>query len=306
MEPTLLIIDDSPTSRSEIRQILRQGGICREFHEAADGISGLKMALAQSVDLILCDLEMPGMDGFKFLAMKNSREELRDVPVIILTSHEKQETKIRGLEQGASDYLTKPFDSGELIARVRVQLKIKNLQDELRKSNELLRQLAVTDPLTQLANRRSLMETLGREFERAKRLQSSLAVIMVDIDHFKRVNDTFGHQDGDRVLISVGQLLARQLRPYDMAARYGGEEFALILPDANGRSAGQVAERLRSLISELTFGGTLSRLKVTASFGIAALPSSRIHSLDDLIREADEALYRAKREGRNRVVLGGE
>ncbi len=306
MEPTLLIIDDSPTSRSEIRQILRQGGICREFHEAADGISGLKMALAQSVDLILCDLEMPGMDGFKFLAMKNSREELRDVPVIILTSHEKQETKIRGLEQGASDYLTKPFDSGELIARVRVQLKIKNLQDELRKSNELLRQLAVTDPLTQLANRRSLMETLGREFERAKRLQSSLGVIMVDIDHFKRVNDTFGHQDGDRVLISVGQLLARQLRPYDMAARYGGEEFALILPDANGRSAGQVAERLRSLISELTFGGTLSRLKVTASFGIAALPSSRIHSLDDLIREADEALYRAKREGRNRVVLGGE
>ncbi len=306
MEPTLLIIDDSPTSRSEIRQILRHGGICREFHEAADGISGLKMALAQSVDLILCDLEMPGMDGFKFLAMKNSREELRDVPVIILTSHEKQETKIRGLEQGASDYLTKPFDSGELIARVRVQLKIKNLQDELRKSNELLRQLAVTDPLTQLANRRSLMETLGREFERAKRLQSSLAVIMVDIDHFKRVNDTFGHQDGDRVLISVGQLLARQLRPYDMAARYGGEEFALILPDANGRSAGQVAERLRSLISELTFGGTLSRLKVTASFGIAALPSSRIHSLDDLIREADEALYRAKREGRNRVVLGGE
>jgi len=299
---SILIIDDSARQRGAIRSTLQQHGLKLQMLEAGDGLHGLKMALDNPVDLILCDLEMPGLDGFKFLAMKNAQERLRDIPVIILTSHEKQDIKVRGLEQGASDFVTKPFDTSELIARVKIQLKIKHLQDELRHRNELLQRLAVTDPLTDLANRRNLMNCLRKEFSRTQRLNTPLSLIMIDLDHFKRVNDTFGHQAGDRVLTTIGHLLADSVRPYDIAARYGGEEFSLLLPETEHKVAEQIAERVRNDICSLHFDGELSSLKSTASFGVASCPSSDIVSAEDLIRHADEALYRAKDQGRNRVV----
>ena len=298
----ILIIDDSAKQRKAICEALTSYGVGSCLLEAEDGIQGLKMALDQPVDLIICDLEMPGLDGFKFLAMKNAQDRLMDIPVIILTSHDRQEVKVRGLEQGASDFVIKPFDTAELLARVKIQLKIKGLQDELRHRNELLQRLAITDSLTDLSNRRNLMNCLRKEFVRSTRLGTPLSLIMIDLDHFKRVNDTYGHQAGDKVLVAVAQLLSENVRPYDIAARYGGEEFSLLLPETDGETAEKIAERLRGEIVNLGFEGELLKHSSTASFGVASCPARSIHSAEDLIREADEALYRAKDQGRNRVV----
>lgn len=301
MDCSILIIDDSKTQRQQILQTLQDNSLGNIFHEAGDGIEGFKSTLANKVDLILCDVEMPGFDGFKFLAMKEGREELKDIPVILLTSHSDSESKIRGLEHGASDYLTKPFVPGELLARVRVHLKLKVLQDELKKSNEMLRELSNTDPLTGLYNRRHMMEILNREFQRAIRTDKALSMLMIDIDHFKSINDTYGHQQGDEVLKAVAQSARIQLRPYDLIARFGGEEFAVILPSTNLLTASIVAERLRSAISQLTFTDSMQDRQITISLGVACVASSDIQSVEELIHQADENLYNAKRNGRNRV-----
>ena len=301
MDTSILIIDDSKTQRQQILQTLKDNSLGSLFYEAGDGIEGFKSAMATKIDLILCDLEMPGFDGFKFLAMKSSREELKDIPVILLTGHADSETKIRGLEHGASDYLTKPFVPGELIARVRIHLRLKALQDELKKSNEMLRDLSNTDPLTGLCNRRYMMEFLNREFQRAVRTDRDLSLIMGDIDHFKSINDTYGHQHGDEVLKAVAQSMRDQVRPYDLAARFGGEEFAIILPATNLEKAIAAAKRLRTTVSQLTFQEEMHDRQITISLGVACVSNKGIRSIEDLIHEADENLYKAKRNGRNRV-----
>jgi len=301
MMSTILVIDDSKTARQQVIEILKQNSLFKFYFEAADGIEGFKMALNKPIDLIICDVEMPGMDGFKFLHMLGSREELLDTPVIMVTGREEADAKIRGLEQGASDYVTKPYDPRELLARVKVQLKIKSLQDKLKQSNQMLLELSHTDPLTGLNNRRSMMESLDKEFERSTRTQTPLSLLMLDIDHFKRINDNFGHQQGDTVLQVLASLLKEHLRPYDLAARFGGEEFSLILPETSEKDAGMVAERIRQSIQELELDDLPIDFRMTASIGLATSPNEAMATPDDLIREADYALYNAKRRGRNRV-----
>jgi len=303
MHPTLLIIDDSATLRQQVIETLENAGLFKNFLEAVNGIDGFKILIDHQIDVVLCDLEMPGMDGLKFLDMRNGHGRVRDTPVILLTGREGQEQKIRGLERGASDYVTKPFDPGELIARVKVQLKIKQLQDHLREQNKKLEELSNTDPLTQLANRRFLMQTLEKEFRRSVRSKQPLALIMADIDHFKRINDTCGHQQGDVVLKAVAEALTDELREYDLAARFGGEEFALLLPDTELFQAKVAAERIRKRVALLEFEGCLKEIGLTISLGVAAGPRQDIREIDDLVRLADDALYAAKREGRNRVVI---
>lgn len=300
---TLLVIDDSAVLRGQVIEFLKDTNLFERLLGADNGLEGFKLLLNNDVDVVLCDLEMPGMDGLKFLSMHNARAELRDIPVILLTGHEESEKKVKGLEHGASDYITKPFDAGELIARVKVQLKIKSLQDDLKEQNRMLELLSNTDPLTQLANRRFLMTSLEAEFKRSERSHSSLSLVMADIDHFKKINDTYGHQQGDHVLQVVASLIRKALREYDLAARFGGEEFALIFPDTDLKSAYLVAARVRQMIAEYSFENTMQNLKMTISLGVAACPHNKIKDINDLIRFADDALYAAKREGRNRVVV---
>jgi len=301
MSSSVLIVDDSENVRDLIIRTLREAALFDHYYQASDGIEGIKSLISTKVDLIICDLEMPRMDGFKFMSMVNSRHDLRDIPIIMLTGREDRDLKIKGLEQGACDYVTKPFDAGELVARVKVQLKIKALQDELKKSNERLKELSNTDPLTNLFNRRYLTKALNSELLRAERTGDCLSLIILDIDHFKKVNDTYGHQNGDLVLSVIAAEAQTHLRCYDIAARYGGEEFVLVLPGTSLTGGMEVAERLREEIEALSFAPPMDKLSLTISLGVAHFPSPLVDDMESLIRQADEALYRAKQKGRNRV-----
>jgi diguanylate cyclase (GGDEF)-like protein len=301
MSGNILIIDDSDSVRYQIIGTLKKVALFELYSEARDGIDGFKSLIAAKPDLIICDLEMPRMDGFKFLQLVNSREDLKDIPIIMLTGREDRDLKIKGLEQGACDYVTKPFDAGELVARVKVQLKIKALQDELKRSNELLRELSNTDPLTRLYNRRYLTKILNSELNRSERYNENLTFVILDIDNFKKVNDTYGHQNGDAVLSAIAEVVLAGRRCYDIAARYGGEEFVLVLPGTSLQGGLTVAEHLRKDVQTISFEPPMEKLAVTVSAGVATFPSQQVDDVDSLIRKADEALYRAKQNGRNRV-----
>jgi len=303
MPKSVLIIDDDPRVRTEVKQVLNQASLFDIYHEADDGIDGFKILLNRDVDLILCDLMMPGMDGFKFLSMKKARPEFNDIPVIMLTGAEDVKLKIKGLEQGASDYVTKPFDPGELIARVKVHYKIRTLQEELKATNRRLEELSNTDGLTKLYNRRYFMELLELEFQRAQRYQAKFSFVMIDIDNFKNFNDSYGHLMGDSILYEIAQILQENLRVNDVVGRYGGEEFALFMPETDLKGALVVAERYRKRIEDFVLVESERKLKVTISLGAAAYPNPQIGTVDDLIRLADNALYKAKRNGRNRVEV---
>lgn len=303
MADSVLIIDDSEAVREKIIKTLESRDLFSRFYQAEDGLEGFKKLLASPVDIILCDLEMPRMDGFKFLGMLKGRPEVSDTPVIILTGNDDRELKIKGLEQGACDFITKPFDLEELVARMRVHLKIKHLQDDLKRSNELLLELSNTDHLTGLFNRRFLMEALDKEVQRARRKDGQVALLLMDIDHFKRVNDTHGHLQGDVVLQKVALHIQKELRSYDIAARYGGEEFVAVLPDTSLKEAFNVADRIRLSVQGMHFAGSLANERVTVSLGVALFPSPCFDDIDGLLRAADEALYQAKERGRNRVII---
>lgn len=303
MSNCVLVIDDSTAIREQVVRTLKDVGLFTSYREARDGLEGFKTLIESKADLVICDVEMPRMNGFKFLQLVASRPDLQGLPIIMLTGMMDFNSKIRGLEQGASDYLTKPFDAGELVARVKVQLKIKSLQDELKKANEQLKRLTFIDHLTNLFNRRYLSEILEGEFHRARRNREYLSLVIIDIDYFKNVNDTYGHQNGDVVLAAVAGLAQQQLRAYDSAARYGGEEFVLVFPGTSLQGGETVAERLRQAVLDFSFPPPMQDLTLTISAGVATYPSATVDSVDSLFRQADEALYRAKQNGRNRVEL---
>ncbi len=298
-----LIVDDSESVRKTIREALEEASLFTTFHEASEGLTGFKLLLQNKVDMVLCDLLMPHCDGFKFLLMKRKRLEFKDVPVIILTGQEDMKNKIRGLDQGASDYLLKPFDTRELVARVKVQLKIKSLQDELKIKNARLSELSVTDGLTNVFNRRHLRDKLELEFLRSRRYNLKMAYVMFDLDYFKRVNDQYGHMAGDYILVEVAAILKRNSRKPDLVARYGGEEFAILLPNTELEGALTVAERAREEIAQTRFSFESSEIRLTVSGGLVVFPHPEVHSVDHLVRKADEALFLAKERGRNQLVV---
>ena len=304
MAGRILIVDDDALIRREIQRTLREDPTFTEFHEATDGLAGFKRLLDRAVDVVVCDLVMPGYDGLKFLALKASRRELEGIPVLMLTAEADGDRKAEILERGALDYVTKPFHEKELLARVRIHHKLKVLQDELREKNQLLEMISVTDPLTGLFNRRHLMSRLEEELARTVRYENPLSVVMIDIDHFKQVNDQFGHAMGDEVLRTVGRMLKETVRATDVAARLGGEELMLMLVHTDLNGAKQVAENVRTRLEATEHRLDGAMVKRTASFGVASLEGrDKKASVELLLRRADEALYRAKQTGRNRVVV---
>jgi diguanylate cyclase (GGDEF)-like protein len=300
---TLLLIEDSAGQRAEIRTAVEHSAVFDRILEAEDGLQGLKLLLSESIDVVLCDLELPGLDGEKLLRMRSAtRGGECEVPFIFLSAITDYDRRARLLRGGASDSISKPFHPADLVARLELHLKLVRLQRELVNKNKLLEQLSTTDPLTGLRNRRYLTEVLSVEFLRAKRYRTPLSVVMADIDHFKAINDRHGHATGDSVLESVGAILKRRLRGSDHGGRYGGEEFLMVLANADGEGAAIFAERLRQEVEATELGGESgASIKVTLSLGVATLGTHH-QTPGDLVSHADEALYRAKQAGRNRVA----
>lgn len=299
---TLLVIEDSAQQRAEIRAAVENSAAFDRILEASDGLQGLKLLLSESADIVLCDLELPGLDGEKLLRMRTAaRNGECEVPFIFLSAITDYDRRARLIRGGASDSITKPFHPADLVARLELHLKLVRLQRELVSKNKLLEQLSTTDPLTGLRNRRYLTEVLSVEFLRAKRYRMPLSVVMADIDHFKAVNDRHGHAAGDAVLEAVGGILRRRLRGSDHGGRYGGEEFLMVLANSEAEGAATFAERLRQEVEATELGGESgSAISVTLSLGIATLSPAH-QTPGDLVSDADEAMYRAKQAGRNRI-----
>jgi len=290
----VLIVDDSPEALALAKVRLAKEGL--ELLCADGGRVGLEMARRWRPDLVLLDVNMPDMSGFEVCRELKADQELCMIPVIFLAGSSKPEDKVKGLDLGAVDYVTKPFDAFELRARVNAALRNKHLQD-------LLIEHAKIDPLTGLSNRRGLMDRLRREWSRIQRYGGALSFVMCDVDHFKRVNDTYGHAVGDRVLEAVAGAIASQCRQTDLPARYGGEEFAIIVPDEAVLGAARLAERCRRAVEAVDAHAQDMRGRVTASFGVADAVGA--DSPEAVVERADEALYLAKDRGRNRVEFVG-
>lgn len=308
MKAKILLIEDSPSQAHEIVGMLEKSGY--EALWADGGIKGLKMARMEGPDLILLDVLMEDMDGHSVCRWLKVHESTRDIPVIMLTVKKEVEDKVLGLNVGADDYLAKPFDQKELEARIFASLRAKLVQEELKKRNTELEQLlsrvelmAITDSLTGLFNRRRFYDVLQREFATTRRYNNQLSIIMLDIDHFKKINDGYGHPAGDQVLKEIATILITNLREVDLASRYGGEEFAVLLPHTAKENALSAAERIQSKIrlSKIPFDG--NELCFTVSMGIASVMDVERHDPDELISHADTALYEAKHLGRDQIVL---
>ncbi|MFH1731791.1 MAG: diguanylate cyclase [Planctomycetota bacterium] len=288
----VLIVDDSADAIAIAKARLAKEGL--DIVCADGGRAGLEAAERERPDLILLDLDMPDMSGFDVCRALKASAELCMIPVIFLSGSGTDHDKVVGLDLGAVDYVTKPFDVVELRARVRAALRTKRLQD-------LLIHYGQVDPLTELNNRRVLMERLREEWARIQRHGGSLAFIMADIDHFKRINDAHGHPQGDRVLCEVARIIAAECRQSDIPGRYGGEEFAVVCVESDAEDAASLAERCRERIEEERVPLAAEDIQVTASFGVS--DSGGAASQDELVEAADTALYEAKRAGRNRVVI---
>ena len=286
----LLIIDDSPDALAVAKIRLAKENL--DILCAEGGAAGLEVARRDKPDLILLDLDMPDMSGFDVCRALKADAELCMIPVLFLSGSATAEDKVRGLDLGAVDYVTKPFDAFELCARVRAALRTKHLQD-------LLIEHAHIDPLTGLPNRRAMLERLQREWARIERHGGRLSFIMADIDQFKRVNDTYGHHIGDKLLQEVARAIAEQCRELDLPARYGGEEFGVVVPHETIAGAANLAERCRQAVANVQLPVKNDTITATASFGVA--DATDLASPEALVKCADEALYRAKHAGRNLV-----
>lgn len=298
---TILVIDDSEKQRAEIRAAVADCGLFDRILEAADGIRGLKLLVSEPIDAVLCDLEMPGLDGEKLLRVKRESPGHANLPFLFLTASTDHARRARLLEDGACDAIQKPFHKADLVARLQLHMKVKRLQDELMVKNATLAKLSTVDALTGLRTRRYVTELLSIEFLRARRYKTPLSVLMADIDHFKRVNDAHGHPTGDAVLRGVSESLTRALRATDTGGRYGGEEILVVLPQNNLEGSMIFAERWRSIVEESLFTSPEgAKIQVTISIGVAQF-LDQYETADDLIAAADRALYVAKDGGRNRT-----
>ncbi len=296
----LLVVDDDDMSRTLVGKALEYEGY--QVRLAESGTEGLAVISEWQPHLVLLDVNMPGLNGLETLSKLRLRDEY--VSVMFVSANSQKEDVIRGLDGGADDYVCKPFEVLELLARVRSQLRIKDLNDNLKRANDRLKELVDIDDLTGLFNMRSLYKRLDFELDRARRYNRSTAVIMMDLDHFKRVNDQHDHLFGSYVLTQVGKMIRENIRKVDFAARYGGDEFLIVLTEITMEGAVTFANRLRERIEKTNFRNEFFQMDLTASLGLALGNPNEVEvDARSMVRYADRALYVAKDTGRNKVSI---
>jgi diguanylate cyclase (GGDEF)-like protein len=293
-KPRVLIIDDSVDVHRLLSARLRTEGI--ELVSAFTGEEGLRLAADPTVlpSLVLLDMDMPGLHGLSVLQALKADNATLEIPVIVVSGNQMAQDKVRAFDLGAVDYVTKPFEMTELRVRVRQALRMRQLI-------QMLGQRAQIDGLTGLWNRSFFNQRWGEEYARAARYGHPLSVAMADVDHFKSINDTYGHAAGDMVLQGVGKVLLRECRQHDLVCRYGGEEFVIVMPETSAPDAASVCERIRVSLERERWPRHPDRI-VTASIGVAGSCGGVTITPDQWIEVADGNLYGAKRSGRNRVI----
>ena len=302
----ILIAEDDPVSRKLLEKILIKAG--NKVVSVENGQKALELFNDKFFPIVLTDWMMPEMDGLELCRAIRKNTYPGYVFIILLTAKDSKDDIIRGLRAGADDYLTKPFSHAELIARLNTGKRVLELERSLKDANEEIRILSITDPLTGTYNRGYMTERLPQEIKRARRYSRVLSIILCDIDHFKKVNDTYGHLVGDRALKDFAQCIKHSIRQdVDWTARYGGEEFLIVLPETDVNGASVMAERLKSELSQRVTETQGKQISITASFGLTGFgpdtPDEMI-SPEAMISKADKYLYQAKREGRNRAMGG--
>ena len=290
-EMKILLVDDTSSNIDVLMKTLEPEGY--SLAVASSGKKALEIAQRFLPDLILLDIVMPRFDGFETCRQLKKKEATQDIPVIFITARNDPDDIIKGFDAGGVDYISKPFRQEEVCVRVRTHLKLRNLMKRLE-------YLARTDQLTGLSNRRDILTKIEQEIFRYQRNKRTFILIMCDIDHFKTINDTYGHDAGDCILINVAQALKEAVRNYDTVGRWGGEEFLIVLPETELADGIQVAEKLRLNVESKEFYYNEKKLKITISFGVSIYEDGM--TIDTCIKRADERLYIAKETGRNKII----
>jgi two-component system, cell cycle response regulator len=304
--PCILLVEDSQTTTALLTKYL--AGAYRLLH-AKDGEQAWNMLSNDSdIEMVITDINMPKLTGHQLLVKIRKQDDPRfkNLPVIVMTTANDNVDRNLAFLNGANDFINKPIDEMELQARVNVHQKLARTIRELELSRRQLREQATTDPLTQLKNRRAFFENGEQGLSKARRYQTDISIILLDIDHFKTINDNHGHDAGDEVLRKLGAILMQLTRTEDTVARIGGEEFAILLPDTNRLGTAVLAERIRIAIEKEKFSSHGQTIPVTVSIGIASFRVEPIDTIDQLLVIADRRLYLAKQKGRNRICVNDE
>jgi diguanylate cyclase (GGDEF)-like protein len=291
---TVLVIEDHPDQRDLLAIVLQREGY--RVITAANGLEALEKLETEHVQIALSDIMMPKMDGFELIKRVRGNPKLKSLYLILITARIQEGDRVRGLDLGADDYITKPFSFSELLARIRVGSRVVQYQKHLEYQTQV-------DSLTGLFNRRAFEKKIDEEFERSKRYHNPLSVLLLDIDNFKMINDTYGHHGGDAALVKISETFRERTRQSDFPSRYGGEEFVLILPETDQDNALQVASKIHDSIRTCAFGTTARPFALTVSIGVSSTSTRFYSDWHELVDDADRALYMAKNSGKDRVEI---
>ncbi len=297
----VVIADDDRTAREHLASILRSNGY--EVDAVVDGQEAVERVAKGNVDLVLLDVMMPRLSGLEACRLIKGMTTESFLPVLLVTGKTDPANRVEGLKIGADDYVGKPFDEGELLARLLAMLRIKRVHDEMREARSRLERVSVHDELTGLHNYRYLHTRLGQEFKRAERSHEPLGCGIVDIDRLRGHNERVGRSFGDAVLRTMAELIKRAVREADIVVRYGGDEFLVLLPSTHFAGAVSVAERIWKDMAGRSWGPSMEKERVTLSMGIAAFPSRDVRTKEALLKAAETALNRAKRDGMDRLCV---